>query len=198
MISLYAFSDFNKLDISLGTSCYEKVREGKFENEVMLSDNRYDGLNSSKSIKIDLYSPLLKVENHTFSIGFGFRVEEAVKTYSEYSNLNYLTPVYFTCLYLKDDKYFNFYGKFNLGYEFAFSKRGNLYDFIGYERAKLEGGLYFGVESGIEYKNLILGINYNRSSTKLVIPAGVNQNSGKIDEDFSTIALVLGYRLDFK
>ena len=56
--------------------------------------------------------------------------------------------------------------------------------------------MHFGIESGIEYKNILLGLNYNQSSTKLLIPSGVNQVEGKVDREFSTIALVLGYRFD--
>lgn len=195
-MSISIFCEFQKLDIGYGTSFYAKEREMHYEESVLQEDNSLHANNNGKFIKFDMYSPLIKVESHKLYIGFGVRLEEALEVNSQYGNLNYLTPIYFSTLYLKNNKNIDFYSKFNLGYEFAITKGEGLSKFDGYSKAKLSGGMHFGIESGIEYKNYLLGINYNQSSTKIKIPTGDNQVEGKVDRDFSTIALVLGYRFD--
>lgn len=195
-ISINIFCKFQKVDIEFGSSFYAKEREMHYEESVLQNDSSFHANNNSKSAKVDVYKPLLKVENHIFYLGFGVRLEEALAIDSQYGNLNYLTPLYFSTLYLKKNEKINFYGKFNIGYEFAFEKGKNVKKFDGDNEARVSGGMHFGIESGIEYKNILLGLNYNQSSTKLLIPSGVNQVEGKVDREFSTIALVLGYRFD--
>ena len=190
------FCEFKKIDVSYGTSFYAKEREMYYEDSVLQEDKSVHASNNGKFVKFDMYSPLLKVENNSLYMGFGMRLEEALEVNSEYGNFNYLTPIYISTLYLKENKNINFYGKFNIGYEFALEKGDELKKFDGYKEAKLSGGMHFGIESGIEYKKFLLGINYNQSSTKITIPEGDNQLEGKIDRDFSTIGLVLGYRFD--
>ena len=196
MISVSLFCEFQKIDISYGASFYAKEREVHYEKSVLQEDTSIHASEIGKFIKADVYKPLLKVENNSFYLGFGIRLEEALDVDSEYGNLNYLTPIYFSTLYLRDNPNISFYGKFNIGYEFAFEKGDYINKFDGYDEAKLSGGMYFGIESGIEYRDFLLGINYNQSSTKVIIPNGENQVEGKVDRDFSTIALVLGYRFD--
>lgn len=196
MTSVSLFCKFQKIDISYGTSFYAKEREVHYEKAVLQEDISIHTSEMGKFIKADVYKPLLKVENNSFYLGFGVRMEEALAVDSKYGNLNYLTPIYFSTLYLRDYNNISFYGKFNIGYEFALEKGNNISKLDGYDEAKLSGGMYFGIESGIEYRNFLLGINYNQSSTKLIIPNGENQVEGKVDRDFSTIALVLGYRFD--
>ena len=64
------------------------------------------------------------------------------------------------------------------------------------EIAEVKGGLHFGLEGGIVYRNFILGLSYNQTSTKLQIPQGINQRKGKVDIDYISYTLNLGYQFD--
>lgn len=194
-MSMNLFGKIEKLDISIGNSFYSKERD-MFYEDVLQSDKSYHGTNNPMAIKVELYSPLLSVENHKFYKGLGIRLEKSVESDSSFANLNYMTPVYFAMMYQKEFGKYNLYGKFNIGYDFAIGKEEYLEKFNGYKNAEINGGMYFGMECGIEYKSLIVGINYNQSSTKLDIPSGTGQVEGKVDRDFSTIALNIGYRLE--
>jgi hypothetical protein len=121
-MSVSLFCKFQKIDISYGTSFYAKEREVHYEKSVLQEDTSIHASETGKFIKADVYKPLLKVENNSFYLGFGIRLEEALDVDSEYGNLNYLTPIYFSTLYLRDNPNISFYGKFNIGYEFAFEK----------------------------------------------------------------------------
>ena len=104
LISINIFCKFQKVDIEFGTSFYAKERDMHYEEAVLQNDSSFHATNYSKSVKVDVYKPLLNVENNTFYLGFGVRLEEALAIESQYGNLNYLTPLYFSTLYLKKNE----------------------------------------------------------------------------------------------
>lgn len=161
-----------------------------------VNDDTIKSKYKNQSIKIELYKPLLKVENHKISIGYGVKIQDLVEFNSEYTNLTYLIPMYLSTLYEYNKKPYDIFGKFNIGYGLAVNNKDVLENFDGYSSAKIRGGLNFSLESGIVYKNFILSLAYDQSSTKLLITQGENQSNATVDIDYSIVSIGLGYKFD--
>lgn len=195
-------NNFNKLDLYYSENPEVKVRIVKIEDIegklTFISDSKIDSYEKSQSLKLEFYQPLLKVDKHKINIGYGLKFQEPVSFDSKYSRLTYLIPLYFSTLYEFNQNKYEYFGKFNIGYGFAMDNKDEVRKFDGYDTARVLGGLYFSLESGIIYENVILGLSYNQASTKMIVTKGNNQNSGKVDIDYSMISLNLGYRFKAK
>ena len=161
----------------------------------ILGDETENISNPGRSLRMEAYRPLLKLDIHSIQIGLGLSLTNPLSFDNKHSSLNYFTPLYFSTLYEFSKYKYDIFGKFNVGYEFAINNENELEKFHRESNAELKGGVHFGLEGGIEYKNYILGLAYNFTSTKLMAPQGENQYKSKTDLDFSMFSLNVGYRI---
>lgn len=196
---IFSFAEkFNRINLYYTQNTSGQVRIAE-EAEVngkltIVRDETKEIKNLGGVLRVEAYSPLLLVDKHSIQIGAGFSFENPRNFNDKFSNLNYFTPLYFSTLYEYSKDKYEIFGKFNVGYEFAINNEGELKKFDRASKSELLGGIYFGLESGIQYKSYILGLAYNFTSTKLTAPEGENQYKTKTDLDFSLFSLNLGYR----
>lgn len=195
---VFAFGkNFDRLDVSYAgifkTSARITEEADNINKLILVRDVKVDSQNKPDSIQIEIYKPLLQVENHSLKLGSGLKFGRDVEMLDKYSSLNYFSPVYFTILYSNNQNAYEYYGKFRVGYDFGFFRKGNVNNFNGNEQAKLKGGIYFSLEDGIVYRSFLLGLGYDFSSTKLLTPAGESQLSTKTDLDYGRVYLTFGY-----
>lgn len=162
----------------------------------VISDENTESTKDTKSIRVEVYKPLLAVYKHSIHIGAGIKIEEPVEFNHEFSAMSYLTPIYFSTLYTYNEKKYDLFGKFNIGYELAIDNKKNVEKYDSDLRAKMQGSLYFGLEGGVVYRNIILGLGYNQTSTKLEIPKGPSQEKGKVDIDYVNYTINIGYQFN--
>ena len=138
--------------------------------------------------KIELIS--ISTGNNLYR-GVGIKFEEYANVNSSYTELNCFIPIYFSVLYTKELNPISYYGKFNIGKELALDKKK-----VNELDSELTGGVYYGIETGIIYENIYLGINYGQTSSKLESSENQTRKEGKVDIDSSIIGLVLGYNFN--
>lgn len=195
---VFAFgNNFDRIDVSYAGAFKTSTRiteEADTNNKlILIRDVKIDSINRPYSLQIEVYKPLLKVDNHSLRIGSGVKLGKDVEMSDKYNSLNYFFPIYFTILYSNTQNICDYYGKFRVGYDFGFFRKANVDNFNGDEGAKLKGGIYFSLENGVLYKDFLFGLGYDFTSTKLLSPHGSNQLSTKTDLDYGRIYLTLGY-----
>lgn len=178
------------ISISTGNSFYTKQRQVVYEDSKMTSDKDYK-FNNISSFKFEIYDKILTVKNNNLYRGIGIKFEEYASVDSSYTELNCFIPIYFSVLYTKELKPISYYGKFNIGKELALDKKR-----VDELNSELTGGVYYGIETGIIYENIYLGINYGQTSSKLESSENQTRKEGKVDIDSSIIGLVLGYNFN--
>lgn len=203
IINTYIFSstkENNKFNIYFLENLNTEIRTIEIRNiDGKLTFVRDETTLSSKTaqgLRIEGYKPLLKVSKHNIYLGAGLKIEEPIEFNHDFSAMSYLSPIYFSTLYNYENEIYDLFGKFNIGYELAFDNKKNVKPYDTELIAEVKGGLHFGLEGGIVYRNFILGLSYNQTSTKLEIPEGINQKKGKVDIDYISYTLNLGYQFD--
>lgn len=203
IINTYIFSstkENNKFNIYILENLKTEIRTIEIRNIdnklTVIGDLTSKSSKDSKGLKIEAYKPLLKVSKHNIYLGGGIKFGEPVEFNQNFSAMSYLSPLYFSTLYSYEDKNYDLFGKFNIGYELAFDNKKNVKPYDTDLIAEVQGGLHFELEGGIVYKNFILGLSYNQTSTKLEIPEGISQRKGKVDIDYTSYTLNLGYQFD--
>lgn len=203
IICIYIFpstKDNNKFNIYILENLETEIRTIEIRNIdgklTFIKDETSRSLKNTQGVRIEAYKPLLKVSKHNIYLGGGLKIEEPIEFNHEFSAMSYLTPIYFSTLYSYEDIDYDLFGKFNIGYELAFDNKKNVEIYDTALIAKAKGGLHFGLEGGVVYKKFILGLSYNQTSTKLVIPEGVTQKEGKVDIDYISYSINLGYQFD--
>lgn len=178
------------ISISTGNSFYAKQRQVVYEDSKMTSDKDYK-FNDVSNFRLEIYDKILTVKNNNLYRGVGIKFEEYANVDSSYTELNCFIPIYFSVLYTKELKPISYYGKFNIGKELALDKKK-----VNELDSELTGGVYYGIETGIIYENIYLGINYGQTSSKLESSENQTRKEGKVDIDSSIIGLVLGYNFN--
>ncbi len=203
IINTYIFSstkENNKFNIYILENLKTEIRTIEIRNInnklTVVGDSTSKSTKNTQVIRVEVYKPLLKVSKHNIYLGGGLKVHEPIEFNHDFSAMSYLSPVYFSTLYSYEDKNYDLFGKFNIGYELAFDNKKNVEPYDTDLIAEVKGGLHFGLEGGIVYRNFILGLSYNQTSTKLEIPQGINQRKGKVDIDYISYTLNLGYQFD--
>ena len=175
---------------STGNSFYAKQRQVVYEDSKMTSDKDYK-FNDVSNFRLEIYDKILTVKNNNLYRGVGIKFEEYANVDSSYTELNCFIPIYFSVLYTKELNPISYYGKFNIGKELALDKKK-----VNELDSELTGGVYYGIETGIIYENIYLGISYGQTSSKLESSENQTRKEGKVDIDSSIIGLVLGYNFN--
>ncbi len=178
------------ISISTGNSFHAKQRQVVYEDSKMTSDKDYK-FNDVSNFRLEIYDKILTVKNNNLYRGVGIKFEEYANVDSSYTELNCFIPIYFSVLYTKELRPISYYGKFNIGKELALDKKK-----VNELDSDLTGGVYYGIETGIIYENIYLGINYGQTSSKLESSENQTRKEGKVDIDSSIIGLVLGYNFN--
>lgn len=145
---------------------------------------------------------------YNFELGVGIAYQDHGKTKSRTRNgiegqadLYDSVPLYVTARYnFKNSTEVTPYLKTNLGYSFNVNDGSIKAKYAGGEaKADLnaKNGLYYGVGGGLEYKNFVVDLSYQRNYSKV---EGKNSQGISVEKgngDFDRVTLGLGYNFSF-
>jgi len=148
-----------------------------------------------------------KILNEHIDLGLGVAYQDhADRKHFDYTSNVDISGVQYTSIPVYIASRYNFfldsktkpYLKANLGYSFNFDssdleEKNTVNDRIEKITTDINGGLYYGIGTGIEYKNytieLMYAINRCKGSTK--------RSNSKYRADYDRISLLVGYRFNF-
>ena len=108
-------------------------------------------------------------------------------------------PLYLTTRYnFKNSSEVTPYVKANLGYSFN-SGSMKWRNILERGEAKIKGGLYTGIGTGIQYKNFVVDLSYNWNSMRVnrTVNTGFTRYEDKFNLNHGTLTLGLGYSFGF-
>ena len=197
LASAALYADGNKIEVRGGFD---------FGQRFSISDNGL--LDKDAKFSYELAAEYRKEMPYNFELGVGIAYQDHGKTKSKTSygveaqgDMYDSVPLYVTARYnFKNSTEVTPYLKTNIGYSFNVNDGSIKAKYMGVEAKsdiEAKNGFYYGVGGGLEYKNFIVDLSYQRNYSKVEgkNPQGLTVNDG--NGDFDRVTLGFGYNFGF-